>query len=161
MRVPTAEALLDKGFSNGTPWDSNPWRRFALLWICPLGALVIAVSGGFLVRDRLADDYQVGYVVSNDADCTLVVAERPDGPPVETVEQNSGGRLGTCGGLDPDQEVFYDPGRGIQVFGDDDTKVGFVLFPVLALLGAVPGVLAWTATIQKGRARHDTPGTGS
>lgn len=77
------------------------------------------------------------------------------------MEQNSGGRLGTCGGLDPNQEVFYDPGRGIQVFGDQETKVGFVLFPVFALFGAVPGALAWTATVQKRRARRDAPGTGS
>ena len=37
--MPRAKTILNKGFSNGTPWDSNPWRRFALLWICPDGLL--------------------------------------------------------------------------------------------------------------------------
>lgn len=156
----TAEDLLNRGFSNGQPWDRTWWRKALLLWACPIGALVIGVSGAFLVRDRLAADYPLGYVVSNDADCTLVVAATPGGPPVETVEQNSGGRLGTCGGLDVDQEVFYDPGRGIQVFGDDDTEVGFVVFPVMALMGAVPGALAWTATVQKRRARRRPAANG-
>ena len=152
--MPSIETILNKGFSDNTPWDSNPWRKAALLWVLPVCAVVIAVSGAFIVHDRLTAGYPAGYVVSASEDCTLVVAARPDGPAIETVEQGSGGRFGSCGGLDKNQRVYYDAGRGIQVPGPSDTKVGFVAFPVFALLAGVPSALAWTDTIRGRRRRR-------
>lgn len=161
--MPTIETMLDKGFGKGgKPWDSTAWRRFVLLWLCPVCAVVIGVSGGFIMHERLTADDPSGYVVSSSPECVLVIADRPDGPPVETVREASGGRFGTCGGLEENALVHYDPGEGIQVPGPDDTKVGFVAFSVFTLLAGVPGALAWTHTLQKRRARRrsasHTPG---
>ena len=149
--MPSIETVLNKGFSNGTPWDANPWRRAVLLWVLPVCAVVIAVSGAFIVHDRLTAGYPAGYVVSAGEDCTLVVSARPGGPPVETVRQSTGGRFGSCGGLARNQQVYYDAGRGIEVPGPSDTQVGFFLFPVAALLAGVPSALAWTDTIRRRR----------
>ncbi|GAA0970819.1 hypothetical protein ENKNEFLB_03416 [Nocardioides aquaticus] len=151
--MPTVETIMNRGFSNGQPWDRTPLRKAVMLLVLPLAALVIAVAGAAIIYDDVTADYPVGYVVSSSEDCTLVVAERPDGPPVATVQQSSGGRLGTCGGLDENQEVYYDLGRGVQAFGPDNNVVGMVVLPVVVLLVAVPGALAWTHTLQKRRAR--------
>lgn len=153
------QSVLDRGFSKrGQPWDSSPWRRFVLLWLCPVCAVVVAVSGVSIMRERLTANDPSGYVVSSSPECVLVIADRPDGPPVETVQEASGGRLGTCGGLDENDLVHYDPSEGIQVPGPDDTKVGFVAFPAFTLLAGVPGALAWTHTLQKRRARRRSTG---
>ncbi|GAA0970817.1 hypothetical protein ENKNEFLB_03417 [Nocardioides aquaticus] len=158
--MPTVETILNKGFSNGQPWDRTAVRRAMMLWLLPVCAVVIAVAGYTYYRGEAVADYPVGYVVSNDSDCTLVLAERPDGPPVETVRQNSGGRLGSCGGLDENQAVYYDPGTGQQTFGTESNVVGIVASLVAAALAGVPGALAWTATLQKREARRRPGGAG-
>jgi hypothetical protein len=155
--VPSIETILDTGFSNGQPWDRTPARKAMMLWLLPLAAVVIAVSGYTYFHGEAAADYPVGYVVSSSEDCTLVVAARPDGPPVETVEQNSGGRLGTCGGLDKNQQVHYDPDTGVQTFGEQSNLVGIWTSFVAAALAGFPGVLAWIHTFQKRRTRRSSP----
>lgn len=48
------QSVLDRGFSKrGEQWDSSPWRRFVLVWLCPVCAVVIAVAGVFIMRERL------------------------------------------------------------------------------------------------------------
>lgn len=156
--MPSVETIMNRGFSNGKPWDRTPLRKAVMLVVLPLAALVIAVAGATIVYDDVTADYPSGYVVSNSEDCTLVIADRPDGPPVATVEQNRGGRLGTCGGLDENQLVYYDPGRGIQAFGPENNVVAMVVLPIVVLLVAVPGALAWIHTLQKRRARRRAAG---
>ena len=161
--MPSIESILNKGFSNGQPWDRTPWRKAMMLWFLPVCAVVIAVSGYTYYRGESLADYPVGYVVSNSDDCTLVVAARPDGPPVDTIEQNSGGRLGTCGGLDENQRVYYDPDTGVQTFSEESNVVGIWASFVAAALAGIPGVLAWIHTFQKRRGRRaaDTTPTPS
>ena len=43
--MPSVETILDRGFSNGQPWDRTPARKATMLWLLPLCAVVIAVAG--------------------------------------------------------------------------------------------------------------------
>lgn len=155
--MPTVETILNKGFSNGTPWDRTWWRKAMMLWLLPVCALLILVGGGMYIYNDMQQDYPVGYVVSDSQDCTLVVAARPDGPPVDTVQEHGGGKFGSCGGLPKNKLVYYDPELGRQAFGKSNDVVGMVLVPVMALLAGVPGILAWIDTLQKRRREQAAP----
>ena len=154
--MPSVETILNKGFSNGSPWDRTAWRKALMLWFLPLCALLIAVGGGMYIYNDMQQDYPVGYVVSSSDDCTLVVAARPDGPPVDTVQEHSGGKFASCGGLPKNTKIHYDPDQGVQAFGKSNDVVGMVFVPVVALLAGIPGILAWINTLQKRRARKET-----
>lgn len=81
----------------------------------------------------------------------------PDGPPVDTVQEHSGGKFASCGGLPRNKMVYYDPDLGVQAFGRSNDIVGMVVIPLLALTAGVPGVLAWIHTLQKRRTHRSTP----
>lgn len=154
--MPTVETILNKGFSNGTPWDRTPWRKAMMLWLLPVCAIVIALSGYLYFHRESEANYPVGYVVSSAKDCTLVVAARPDGPPVDTVQEHSGGKFSTCGGLPKNKPIHYDPDTGVQAFGHDENIFGIFMSLLAASLAGVPGILAWINTLQKRRARKET-----
>ena len=147
------ETILNKGFSDGSPWDEKWWRRAILLWVCPIGALVIALSGFLYFHREGEANYPVGYVVSSAKDCTLVVAARPDGPPVDTVQEHSGGRFARCGGLPKNKRIYYDPETGVQTFSHGTNIAGIFISLGFALLAAFPAALAWGDTARKRRAR--------